>query len=119
MVWMNSDIQRGEVWLFDPDPVKGNEIGKKERPVIILSSTIFNKGPRGLVIIVPLTTIERGFSSHVKIIPKDGGVKKTCFAMCEQIRSISKIRLIKKWGKVENQIIITEISQWITDLLDL
>lgn len=106
---------QGEIWLFDPDPIKGNEIGKKVRPGIILSNNFMNAGPSGLVFIVPLTSVYKGIESHIKIDPPIGGVATTSYALCEQVRSISKIRLIKKLGKIDSISILKEIRSWFLD----
>ncbi len=106
---------QGEIWLFDPDPVKGNEIGKKVRPGIIISHNFMNSGPSGLVLIVPLTSVYKGIESHVKIDPPMGGVSVRSFALCEHIRSISKIRLVKRLGKIDSQAILKEIRSWVLD----
>jgi mRNA interferase MazF len=116
---MTPEILRGDVWLFDPEPTRGREIGKKLRPAIIISNNIFNNGPSGLLIIVPLTSKDKNIPCHISIIPKDGGVKEHCFAMCEQIRSISKERLITKWGVIGNPIILQQIGEWVSSLLSL
>ena len=38
--------QRGEMWWFDPDPVKGTELGQKVRPAIVVSVDGFNQSKR-------------------------------------------------------------------------
>lgn len=114
-----TEILRGEVWDFDPDPVKGREQGKKVRPALVISSNQFNESRADLVIVMPLTTRNRGIPCHVKITPKDGGVRKISFAMCEQIRSISKERLKRRRGMVRNQQVLQAVSEWVCDLLDL
>jgi len=68
-----SEILRGDVWVFDPEPTRGREIGKKLRPAIIISNDTFNNGPAGLVIILPLTTKYKKIPCHITILPKDGG----------------------------------------------
>ncbi|MBI3508871.1 MAG: type II toxin-antitoxin system PemK/MazF family toxin [Chlamydiia bacterium] len=113
------EILRGDIWLFDPDPIRGKEVGTKLRPVLIMSNDSFNNGPAGLLIIVPLTTKEKKIPCHVLITPKDGGVKEACFAMSEQLRSISKERLITKWGHMNNKKVIRQIGEWIGSLLSL
>lgn len=110
---------QGEVWLFDPDPVKGNEIGKKIRPGIIISHNSMNAGLSDLVFIIPLTSVYKGIESHVKIDPPIGGVAVQSFALCEHIRSISKIRLVKKLGKINSPTLLKEIRSWILDLTSL
>lgn len=121
MVLKMSNIKplQGEIWLFDPDPIKGNEIGKKIRPGIIISHNLMNSGPSGLIFIVPLTSVYKGIESHVKIDPSIGGLTVQSFALCEQMRSISKIRLVKKLGTITSTAILHEIRSWITDFIHL
>jgi len=108
--------RQGEIWLFDPDPVVGEELGKKLRPALILSSNVMN-AYSPLAIIIPLTSKDKKTPSHVKIEPPEGGLSVTSFAVCEQIRSISKKRLIRKLGTVSDSSILEEIYGWITDLI--
>ena len=112
----NSPLQ-GEIWLFDPDPVKGSELGKKVRPALVVSCNLLNRGPSGLVIVVPVTSKNRGIPSHIRINPPEGGVKQPSFAVCEHLRSIRKDHLIKRLGKVHNVAILQEVGSWISDLL--
>ncbi|MBF5059143.1 type II toxin-antitoxin system PemK/MazF family toxin [Candidatus Neptunochlamydia vexilliferae] len=92
--------KQGEIWLFDPDPINGREVGTKVRPALIISADSFNEGLSALVIVVPMTSKDQGIFSHVRFDPPEGGIKVPSFAVCEQIRSISKNRLIKKMGMV-------------------
>jgi mRNA interferase MazF len=115
---MNNVLQ-GEIWLFDPDPTRGTEIGKKIRPGIIMSHDLLNKGSSGLVFIVPLTSVYKGIESHIQINPPEGGVNTQSFALCEQMRSISKQRLVKRLGKIKSRELLHEIRNWILDLLML
>lgn len=116
----NTNIQpeQGEIWLFDQDPTKGSEIGKKIRPCLIISNNTWNKIPTGLVIVVPLTSVKKGISTHVQITPPEEGLSMKSFALCEQIRSISKERLVKKVGVVSKKI-LREVYSWISDLISL
>lgn len=110
--------RQGETWLFDPDPIKGNEIGKKIRPCLVISNNVWNKIPTGLVIIIPLTSKRKGISTHVQITSPDGGLTVDSFALCEHIRSISRERLIKKMGIV-SKTVLKEVLSWISDLITL
>ncbi len=109
--------KQGQIWLFDPDPTKGREIGKKVRPALIISSDSFNKGLSELVIIVPMTSKDRGIFSHVRFDPPEGGISVPSFAACEQVRSISKTRLIKKLGTVKNVMQLINVQSWIKELI--
>jgi len=110
---------QGEIWLFDPDPIKGNEIGKKIRPCVIISNNMVNSGASGLLFIVPLTSVNKGIESHVKINPPIGGVSVPSYALCEQMRSISKVRLVKKLGTIQSLSILNEIRSWVVDFIKI
>lgn len=109
--------EQGEIWLFDPDPIRGVEIGKKIRPALILSCNALNKGPSGVAIIVPLTSKDKKIFSHVRIEPPEGGLTVPSFAVCEQIRAITKQRLVKKLGKIQDQSVLCQVHSWINDLI--
>ncbi len=118
MVSKNIDtLAQGEIWLFDADPTKGNEIGKKVRACLIISNNYWNKIKSGLVIVIPLTSVYRDISTHIRITPSEGGVTVDSYAICEQIRSISQERLIKKMGKIKDRSILEKIQKWLIDLL--
>jgi len=90
---------RGEIWLAVLDPVRGHEQGGR-RPVLIISADIYNAGPAGLVAVFPLTKTHRGIPLHVPVHPPEGGLKVSSAILTDAIRSISKDRLIKRWGHV-------------------
>jgi len=117
MVLKKNNPHQGDIWLFDPDQVKGNEIGKKVRPALIVSCNSLNMGPAELVIVVPITSKDKGIPSHIRIEPPNGGVKVASFAMCEQIRAISKERLVKKLGTVHSVQILKAVNSWLVDLI--
>ena len=119
MVLKTNSPSQGDVWLFDPDPVKGREIGKKIRPCLVISNNLINKGSSELLIIVPLTTVFKGIPSHIRIDPSEGKLDKLSFAICEQVRCISKERLIDKLGTIQSKPILKEIQSWIHDFIRL
>lgn len=88
----------GEVWLADLDPTAGREQAGL-RPVLVVSPTRFNRGD--LVLAVPFTRTDRGSPLHVRVEPPEGGVRAPSFAMCEQVRALSRRRLRQRWGIVE------------------
>lgn len=112
----NNPIQ-GDIWLFDPDPIKGKEFGKKIRPCLIVSNNFFNEGSSGLVIVIPITNAFKGIPSHVGINPPEGGLDVPSYAICEQVRCISKERLIKKIGSIKSKSILKDIQGWIIDFI--
>ena len=90
---------RGQVWRAELDPTRGHE-QSGSRPCLVVSVDQFNRGPAGLVVIVPLTTRHRPLPLRVAIDPPEGGLSARSFAMCEQIRSVSVDRLVEEWGVV-------------------
>ncbi len=97
-------IFRGEVWLVNLDPTLGREQAGT-RPALIISENIFNQGYAELIIVIPITSQNKGIRSHIKIVQGEGGLNMESFAKCEDVRSISKHRLIKKLGSVSEQTI--------------
>ena len=92
----------GEIWLVDLNPTRGHEHAGK-RPGIVVSVDLFNQGPAGLVVILPITTKAKGIPFHVEINISEGGLVKRSFIKCEDIRSIAKERLFKRMGRVSDE----------------
>jgi mRNA interferase MazF len=95
--------ERGDVWLADLDPVRGREQAGR-RPVLIVSVGAFNQSKAALAVVIPITSTSRGIPWHVCASPPDGGLKATSFLMCEAIRSISRERLLKRWGAISSPV---------------
>ena len=98
---MNSPA-RGEVWLADLNPSRGHEQAGR-RPVLVVSEDLFNRGPAGLAIVLPMTSTVRDVPSHVPITPPEGGVKSRTAILCEAVRSVAVERLVTRWGAVDRQ----------------
>lgn len=84
---------RGEVWLVDLEPIRGRE-QSGQRPALVVSVNRLNRGPAGLVIVVPVTSRDRHVPSHVALEPADGGLRTRSYAMCENLRAVARERLI-------------------------
>lgn len=93
---------RGEVWLLDLDPVRGHEQGRK-RPALVLSTDAYNRGPATLLVVAPITKTDRGVPLHIRVDPPEGGLTDTSYVMCDAVRSVSKERLIRRWGEVDSR----------------
>ncbi len=55
-----SNPSRGEIWLVDLNPSRGQEL-QKTRPVVVISSDLFK--PISLRIIIPVTTWQPKFTN--------------------------------------------------------
>ena len=90
-------INRFEVWLVDLNPVVGSEISKT-RPCIIISPDEIN-GPLATVTIAAMTSAIKPYPHRVNCIFQN---KKGQIAL-DHIRSVSKLRLIKKLGAMDQR----------------
>ena len=93
---------RGEVWLADLKPTRGHDQAGR-RPVLVVSEDLFNRGPAGLVIVLPMTSALRGIPSHVLVAPPEAGLKNASAILCEAVRSVSTERLVTLWGAVQGR----------------
>ncbi len=112
-----ADAARGEVWLADLNPTRGHEQAG-QRPVLVLSQTLFNRGPAGLVVVLPLTSTIRDIPSHVAVSPPEGGLKRRSAILCDAIRSMAKERMLRKWGTVTPATLMA-VEDRVRILLDL
>ena len=81
---MIKGLERGDVVVFDLDPVLGHEQGR-ERPCVVLSGRDFNDLGR-LLIIAPITSKVRGYFFEVPFqVGRLSGV-----VLVDQIRSIDQ-----------------------------
>ena len=108
---------RGDIWLADLNPVRGHEQAGK-RPVLVISVNPFNQGRADLVVIVPITSTIRLIPFHVVIQPPEGGLTHPSAALCEALRSISKDRLVHRWGSI-NSVTLSLVEDRLRILLGL
>ena len=72
---------RGEVYLVRLD---------KDRPALILSVNELNRYALD-VCVVPFTTVQhKAFSMRVPIAAGDGGLRRNCWAKCDQVTTLEK-----------------------------
>ncbi len=96
-------IARGEIWLADLNPTRGHEQAG-QRPCLVISVDLFNQGPAGLGVVLPLTTKKKGVLWHV-VAPAESGLKVTSYIKCEDIRSISLERVSRRTGSVSASVL--------------
>jgi mRNA interferase MazF len=91
-------MNRGDVYWVDLNPTKGSEINKK-RPCVIVSVNPINRA-RNTVIVVPLSTAA---SVRPPIVINVDCLGKPVSAVCDQIRTVDKSRLVKLAGSLSAQ----------------
>jgi mRNA interferase MazF len=105
------------VWLVELDPTRGHEQGGT-RPALVVSVDKFNRGPAELVVILPITSRDKGINTHVRVEPQARGLKEPSFIKCEEVRCVSKERFRELWGTVD-PITMGEVEYRLRILLDL
>ena len=108
---------RGQIWKVNLNPTRGHEQAGI-RPALVVSVDTFNHGPAELAVVLPITTTARGIPFHVPLGPPEGGVRRPSFIKCEDVRSISRERLIAPWGSVSVSTMNT-VADRLRILLDL
>ena len=88
-------VKRFDIFLINLDPTIGSEI-RKARPCLIISPDEMNNFI-ATVIIAPMTTKGRDYPTRVPCTFK----RKSGQIVLDQIRTIDKIRLIKKLGTID------------------
>lgn len=92
--------QRGDIYWVRLDPVIGTEIAKT-RPAVIISNDVGNE-VSDRVIVAPVTSKRRVIFPFEVALDLDGKEGKI---LLDQIRSIDKVRLAKKIGSCDQEII--------------
>ena len=91
-------VKRFEVYLITLDPTVGDEI-QKTRPCLVISPDEMNRYI-STVMIAPMTTKGRVYPSRVtcRFQEKEGQI------VLDQIRTVDKMRLVKRLGELEERI---------------
>jgi mRNA interferase MazF len=101
-----TNAKRGEVWLVDLNPTRGQEI-QKTRPAVVVSSDLFDR--IALKIAIPITSWQSKFSDRpfmVRIAANtDNGLDVDSAGNILQIRSLSTERFVKQLGQVSPEIL--------------
>lgn len=108
---------RGEVWHVDLNPTRGHE-QSGERPCLVVSAELYNEGAAGLVVVLPLTTKFKRIPWQVPVRPPEGGLKALSYIKCDDIRSVAKERMSRRWGAVSEGT-MTQVEDRLRTLLVL
>ena len=90
-------VERFEVYLVNLDPTVGKEI-KKTRPCLVVSPSEMNRFI-ATVIVAPMTTKGQDYPTRIPCTfqGKRGQI------VLDQMRTVDKIRLIRKLGKIDQR----------------
>jgi mRNA interferase MazF len=93
------EVKQYQIVLVNLDPTLGSEI-QKTRPCVIVSPNEMNDN-LNTVVIAPMTSASRKYPTRVKVKHNN----QEGWVVIDQIRTIDKIRVVKKFGSLsENEI---------------
>lgn len=110
-------LERGAIVWVDVDPTAGRE-QRGSRPALVVSSADYLASVRDLVIVIPLTSVDRAWPHHVRVTGDRTGLPKASFAMTEQPRTISTTRIARRTGTADAAT-IRDVDRWLQDFLGL
>ena len=96
---MTQPWRRGSVLWATLDPASGREQARR-RPVVVVASDDYLEVVTALMIVVPVTTVDRGWPSHV-LLGGTTGLDRPSWAMTEQPRTIDRGRVRSVAGQVD------------------
>ncbi|MCP4896769.1 MAG: type II toxin-antitoxin system PemK/MazF family toxin [bacterium] len=95
-------MNRGDVYWVNLDPVLGSEIGKK-RPAIVLQNEAANRSSPTVTVIPLSTKVGRVYPFQTLIPAGEADLPTESKALCEQIRTISRQRLVEYVGRISTE----------------
>jgi mRNA interferase MazF len=91
------EVKQYQIVLVNLDPKLGSEI-QKTRPCVIVSPNEINDNLR-TVVIAPMTFASRKYPTRVKVKHNN----QEGWVVIDQIRTIDKIRVVKKFGSLSEK----------------
>ncbi|WP_457100184.1 type II toxin-antitoxin system PemK/MazF family toxin [Microbacterium sp. P5_E9] len=111
-----SDLAPGAVAWASLEPVRGREQGG-HRPVLVIASAGYLDAVTTLAIVLPITTVNRGWPNHVRV-EGASGLERPSWIMTEQPRTLTRERLTAVAGAVSEEC-LASVRMWLGDFLDL
>ena len=115
-------VRRWDTFWADLEPAVGSEQGGECRPVIVVSNDGYNKA-FDVVTVVSATKLEgkgrKPYTFEV-LLPKGAITDKwASIVMPQQVRAISKMRLLEHIGSLDNETYRAEIENRLLEHLDI
>lgn len=114
-------MRRGEIWDATLHPRSGAEQAGR-RPVVVVSNDGFNAVEAWRsVIVVPFSTSEKQRArgpTAVAFKKGAGGLRKSSVALCHQLTTIDRVKLVSRWGSLSSEELVL-LEQGIRAAIDL
>lgn len=95
------EIKRGDIWYADLSPAMGSEQAGV-RPVVIIQNEKGNHFSPTVIVVAVTSQNKKELPTHVHLDGREGLVKNSV-VMAEQVRTLSKHRLLQRIGTVPAQ----------------
>lgn len=111
-----TELAPGVVAWATLEPVRGREQGG-HRPALVIASAGYLDAVTTLVIVLPISTVDRGWPNHIAV---DGpsGLDRPSWIMTEQPRTLSRDRITGIAGQVSPEC-LASVRAWLGDFLEL
>ncbi len=94
-------VNRGDIWYADLSPAVGSEQAGV-RPVVIIQNEKGNRFAPTVIVAAVTSQNKKNLPTHVRL-DEDTGLAKTSVVLAEQVRTLSKHRLLERVGAVSTQ----------------
>ena len=108
-------LQPGDVVWVQPEIVVGREQGGR-RPALVVAGADYLRVVDTLGLVVPITSVDRGWPNHIEVTGAE--LVGRSWAMTEQIRTISRERVVAHAGRASGAT-LASVRQWLADFLDI
>lgn len=112
-----SDLRKGTIAWADLNPTRGRERAGR-RPVLVISGDGYNASIPNVVMVLPLTTRDRGLPHHVPVAGDGWELPRPSYAMTEQIRTVDRQRIVEPLG-VADPLTMARVARWLRDFLEI
>lgn len=101
---------RLELWLVNlPKPSDDTHVQYGVRPAIVISNDVANENSPA-VTVIPLTSNRKKGQLPTHVFISNPGLSCSSIALCEQIHTLDKSRMIKKLGQITNPFTIKAVE---------
>ena len=101
---------RLELWLVDlPKPSDDTHVQYGVRPAIVISNDAANENSPA-VTVIPLTSNRKKGQLPTHVFISHPGLSCSSIALCEQIHTLDKRRMLKKLGQITNPFTIKAVE---------
>lgn len=93
-------IRKYDIWCADLPVIPGSHVQCGKRPVVVVSNDTANRYSP-IISVIPLTTNLGRVDLPTHAVLRSRFLRCTSIALCEQLTTIDKVRLVSRIGAVE------------------